>query len=116
MQLHYFGIRCMSLKKPMTGMLSTSDMTNLPSDNKEQPDSPKLLLHWGVWGQTTSVVFQQLVHTEEQPCQAFPTNSAAKNNSVVSYQNDEGKNLFSTKSLDKSHCFQNKGLTLVNSQ
>lgn len=76
-------------------MLSTPDVTNLPSDNKEQPDSPKPLLRWGVWGRTTSVVFRLLVHTEEQPCQVFPTNNTAKNNSVVLlYQNDEAKNLF----------------------
>lgn len=53
-------------------------MENLPSDNKERPDSPKQLLHQGVWGQMISVEFQQLVHTEEQPCRVFPTENTEK--------------------------------------
>lgn len=53
-------------------------MENLPSDNKERPDSPKQLLHQGVWVQMISVEFQQLVHTEEQPCRVFPTENTEK--------------------------------------
>lgn len=53
-------------------------MENLPSDSKEQPDSPKQSLHQGVWGQMISVEFQQLVHTEEQPCRVFPTENTEK--------------------------------------
>lgn len=53
-------------------------MKNLPSDSKGQPGSPEQLLHLGVLGQMTSVEFQLLAHTEEQPCQAFPRNNREK--------------------------------------
>lgn len=53
-------------------------MKNLPSDSKGQPDLPEQLLHLGVLGQMTSVEFQLLAHTEEQPCQVFPRNNREK--------------------------------------
>lgn len=74
-------------------------MKNLPSDNKGQLDLPKQLLHWGVLGQRTSVEFQLLVHTEEQPCQVFPRQG--ENDSVVLRQNGNCNIYFKQKALEK---------------
>jgi len=76
-------------------------MENLPFDNKGQPGLPKQLLHWDVLGQMTSVEFQPLVRTEEQPCQAFPRNNREKNHSVVFCQNGNSKTYFKHKSIEE---------------
>lgn len=80
-------------------------MKNLPSDSKGQPGLPEQLLHSGALGQMTSVEFQLLAHTEEQPCQAFPRNIREKHDSVLWYQDGNSKTYFKQKSWRRSNCF-----------
>lgn len=88
-------------------------MKNLPSDNKGQLDLPKQLLHWGVLGQRTSVEFQPLVRTEEQPCQVFPRQGKIIQLSCVKMITVES--ILNKKPWRRRNCFQNKGLTLIHS-
>lgn len=77
-------------------------MKNLPSDSKGQPGLPEQLLHSGVLGQMTSVEFQLLAHTEEQPCQAFPRNNREKNYSILLCQDGKSKTYFKQKPWRRS--------------
>lgn len=63
----------------------------------------------------TSAEFQLLVHTEEQPYQVFPRNNMEKIIQFSCVKMVRVKSILNKKPWRRCNCFQNKGLTLVNS-